>query len=131
MIKPQPKKLLNKKDGQIAIVYSTILMIAMFCPVAHIESISPELNLDKCVHIILFAILYGTWLNAMKPYFQSQIKALQISIAFGLFTELIQGMLPYRSADPYDLLCDFIGVLFGFLIIKHFRKLKVNSEKRS
>ncbi len=128
MITSRFKNLLTQKNSRIAIVYSIVLIIVMFCPVSNIAFIPFELNFDKCIHIILFSILYITWNKAMAPYLRSQIKALQISIGFGLFTEFIQGLLPHRNGDVYDLLCNFIGIIAGFIVVKYLESRTVNRQ---
>ena len=110
------EKLWRTKEGRIAMTYSLFVMITMFCPVTNIDSIPPEFNIDKVVHILLFGILYWSWLPVFKTRSKAKLISVLISIGLGLFTEMVQGLLPYRSADPHDLVFNMAGVLSAYLI---------------
>jgi glycopeptide antibiotics resistance protein len=110
------EKLWRTKEGRIAITYSLFVMMTMFFPVTNIDFIPPEFNSDKVVHILLFAILYWSWLPAFKTRSKAKLISILISIGLGLFTEMVQSVLPYRNADPHDLAFDIAGVVSAYLI---------------
>ena len=74
--------------------------------------------LDKWVHIGLFfalSFLWKLWLDRPSSN-QSRSKVLLffILLLYGMVIELIQHtMLPTRSADPWDIVANAVGILLG------------------
>ncbi|MEM9997017.1 MAG: VanZ family protein [Bacteroidota bacterium] len=70
------------------------------------------LSLDKLAHLGLFAVLGLLWMRAVPR--QAWPWVLAGGIAFGIGTEVYQGMLPWeREPDPYDALADGVGMALG------------------
>ncbi len=85
-----------------------------------------ELELDKVVHVGLFAGLVFLWCLPLqslieKPERRKVIYGL-IAIAFmayGVAIEFIQrDLIPYRSFDVYDIVADTIGCAIGWITIR-------------
>lgn len=67
---------------------------------------------DKAAHFVLFSVC--CWL--LHRSFQLElpgaalVAATASAIAYGVTTELLQGLVPSRSVDPRDLIADALGV---------------------
>tara|TARA_Y100000389_G_C17363654_1_gene465086 strand:- start:282 stop:695 length:414 start_codon:yes stop_codon:yes gene_type:complete len=71
-------------------------------------------GVDKFLHLITFMFL-SVWLSGQfrkNSYWKPAI----FLLIFGLFIEIIQHKINYRTADLYDLFANTLGVIFGFLI---------------
>lgn len=92
------------------------------------------LPIDKVVHFLMFLPFP---ILAFKAFDSENLKSgRRILLITGIaaaggaiatLTEFIQGYLPYRSEDPYDLFSDFIGLgtgIAGVIIYLIFRKLR-------
>ncbi len=89
-----------------------------------------ELELDKVVHVGLFAGLVFLWCLPFQLLIkdvdrQKKIYAL-IAIGFmvyGVVIEFIQrDLIPYRSFDIYDIVADIIGCAIGWITIRNWPK---------
>jgi VanZ family protein len=106
------------KPTPIAITYSVLLMAAMFVPVPHTPLDEMGFPVDKIIHLFLFSILYLLWTWAFRERKRGLITAAWVAIAIGMFTEIVQGFLPWRSFEYHDLIGDGLGILIGFLLMK-------------
>ena len=111
----------------VAISWFIIMCVLFFLP----GSALPEehswmilIQIDKLVHIFLFAVLFLTWRYAFysgQKHFT--IILFIVVVAFGLVVEIIQKYwIPGRTFDLYDLLADTIGSIAGWLIYRYIKK---------
>jgi len=71
---------------------------------------------DKLVHVIFFALLCFFW---KKTGLFRPVLLLVYLILFGLFIEILQGILPFgRHFDWSDVLADFFGIILVYFFIK-------------
>jgi VanZ family protein len=85
---------------------------------------------DKWAHGILFAILGFLFVFAMQVQLRPQWLrrhsvwiAMLSSMIYGLFTEVMQGLLKFgRTADPLDFVADATGVILGIAVFLLMRK---------
>lgn len=85
-----------------------------------------DLELDKVVHVGLFAVLVFVWclplLQLVEQADRRQKIFLGIAIgfiAYGVAIEFIQrDLIPYRSFDIYDIVADTIGCIIGWVAIR-------------
>ena len=73
---------------------------------------------DKFIHFLLYVPL-GFLLSFPKmpsSYYLTYLLPLIIGACYGIFMELLQSMLPYRTAELFDAGADFIGVCLGLII---------------
>jgi VanZ family protein len=84
-----------------------------------------NLQLDKVVHVGLFAMLVFLWCLPVRWRVRTdRLSAMYgwITIAFvtyGIVIEFIQkDYIPYRSFDLFDIVADTIGCVIGWLTIK-------------
>ncbi|TAE30847.1 MAG: VanZ family protein [Cytophagales bacterium] len=86
--------------------------VAMFVACSWPGKDAPNLsNNDKWGHALMFAIFAVLWMLTKR---KTAVWVLGVGIAYGLFTEVWQGVMPIgRSFDWYDLLADAVGVVIG------------------
>ncbi len=84
-----------------------------------------DIQLDKWVHVGLFAVLVFLWGSAFAPLFKKIWWVLMVAIAYGLVVEIVQkNWVPNRSFDLYDVLADAGGSMLGVFVW-----LRVNRKK--
>jgi VanZ family protein len=113
--------------------------VFVFCAVLFLQSSfsAPEAmptvtHMDKLLHLGAYSILGALFLRALV-HSKYQDRAWLIRLAsillagiYGATDEWHQYYVPSRSADPWDLLCDFLGGVVGvsiyhILVKKHPR----------
>jgi len=70
---------------------------------------------DKLLHASAFAFLMLWYAQIYADARDRRHLALGL-FAFGLGIELLQSLVPYRSADIWDLVADSVGVVLGALL---------------
>lgn len=78
---------------------------------------------DSFLHFISFGLLAGLLCSAF--FFSTRHRLSipfigSISMAYGLFIEILQYFLPYRSFSIYDLAADALGIAIACFICKIF-----------
>jgi VanZ family protein len=95
----------------LALIFTLLIFGLCTMPSEHITK---DVN-DKTAHFVAFAGISFLWLWAFKK----AIYAMLLSVFFGGFIEIWQGLLPldfHRGADFYDFLADTFGVFIGLLL---------------
>jgi len=75
----------------------------------------PVENGDKLEHLLVYASLASWWQLPPGPQRRRWLAGLSL-VAFGASLELLQGLTPYRTTDPWDALANSLGVLLGSLL---------------
>ncbi len=90
-------------------------LYVLFTPRTGGEGLFP--GADKVVHALLFGLLAATtrWRFGPLP------AGLVAVVAYAVVSELVQGVLPTRSGDAYDVVADLCGVLAGWLLARRLR----------
>ena len=88
----------------------------------------PVDNGDKFLHALAFFSLAflmdfafparGYWLSKVLPL-----------MAFGIFIEVVQSFLPWRSADVTDFLADCVGIAAYTLVMPFLRRIPLISDR--
>jgi VanZ family protein len=105
----------KKQARFLAILWTLLILIGCFTPGKDIPEVDIPL-IDKWTHLVLFGGFTFLWLCA-RP--QRTVKWLAslflISVAFGAFIELMQGLLTFlgRSMEFMDAVADAVGALIG------------------
>ena len=73
---------------------------------------------DKVVHFVLYAGL-GSLLRLSMT---SVSWAIIVGSVYGVLDEFHQSFVPGRSADPWDVLADIFGTVFGCFVINWLRR---------
>jgi VanZ family protein len=107
---------LNKKQYKIAffIAVCTILILAIIPNGGGIDT-----GWDKANHFIAFFTL-SLLLNRASSTTHTRIRNALSLVAFGMFIEVVQAFISYRSADYHDIIADSMGiVVFQILLSLH------------
>ncbi|WP_257385850.1 VanZ family protein [Tahibacter caeni] len=72
---------------------------------------------DKIAHLAAFAFLM-LWYAQIYALPSERLRCALGLIGFGLGIELLQSLVPYRSADVWDLVADAAGVGLGLLLAR-------------
>ena len=85
-------------------------------------------HIDKVIHFIMYfllslTILFDIYSNKKKPTKIDALSVLSLVLIFSGIIEIIQELyIDSRSGSYYDLISNFIGLIFGFII---YRKYKI------
>ncbi|UCD90337.1 MAG: VanZ family protein [Desulfobacterales bacterium] len=99
------------------IVYCLLIFIQSSYPSP--DQLSRVTNLDKLLHVIVYACLGALLLRAFKTIRMQDkpilILALSILLSslYGISDEIHQHFVPYRHADVVDVLMDIAGSIVG------------------
>ena len=125
---PPPLKIRHSLWGLITAVYAALVLVVAVVPV------SPQLapgRLDKVAHLCeyaLFAWLLAQVVRARRMPEREDLRWAWIyAMSYGLLIELLQAMLPWRSAEVGDLLANAVGAWLGVWMsaTQHEHKVKV------
>lgn len=116
---------MNKKIKFISRIILLLYLIAVgYLCFANFKSVPKFAHNDKTMHFMLFIpyaflIYFSTgkhWANKWKALGYTLLLFLSGAMIAGL-TEIIQGRLPYRSADPLDFRADIIAIAITSLTV--------------
>ena len=96
------------------IAWLSALFVIVLCSIPAPQIIAVN-HIDKLEHAVAFGGLCGLFFFA---YPRKRIWVYLGSFLLGLCVELLQAVIPWRSADVLDLLADGVGVLAAILIIE-------------
>ncbi|HVH36084.1 MAG TPA: VanZ family protein [Tahibacter sp.] len=74
-------------------------------------------NGDKIAHAAAFAFLM-LWYAQIYAQSRDRLRCALGLVGLGLSIELLQSLVPYRSADVWDLVADTAGVGLGLLLAR-------------
>jgi VanZ family protein len=118
----------------IGIAWAIFILVVCIIPVPDIPA-PPKLNADKLFHAAVYAFL--AFVLASGFYRQYRFPSLGrhavksaflFAMFYGAFIELVQGALPYRSMDIFDLLANTAGALAGSLIYYFLFRPRKNAD---
>lgn len=94
-----------------AVAWSSMILLAVAVPGRYVPG--PMWNVDKLVHLVLFAVLAWLWLRALPG---AWIAVSAAGSLYGILTEIGQAVLPgERTGDPLDAAADILGIALGLL----------------
>ena len=108
-----------------AYVYGVVVFIASSIPTKEIVETREQNNFfgiflsDASFHFFGFGVLTGLLCFAFYKTQKSSLPYVRIglfALGFGLFIEIYQMILPYRSFKLDDLFWDFVGIVFILLL---------------
>jgi len=107
-----------------AIAWAFIIFMGSSIPAADLPKII-FLAPDKLLHLgvfLVFGILVYRAISTQKKFTfllgHSLGATLFIACGYGVFDEIHQYFVPGRTADPFDVLADVIGVILGLGVLK-------------
>lgn len=118
----------NKLARIVVLMLALLLNIGFFLPKVPSEvdgfSIGAIPGIDKVVHLGVFALTAWAIGRLLAPARKYPIGIIVAALAvYAVFIEIVQGLLlPTRSADPLDVLFDWIGIALGVAIWYFERK---------
>jgi VanZ family protein len=92
------------------IIYIIIINYLAFMPISN--DIGTES--DKVNHILAFIVFTFLISQSFKI---SNFKIIISGLIFGIYIELIQYFIPYRSSDIRDIMADILGVLLALILL--------------
>jgi len=105
-----------------SIIWTVIIFILLVMPTKGIETetVNQIPNLDKYVHVILFAVFSFLWYSFLTTKYDSKGKLLFLSILligslYGLGMEFVQKYFAERDFSLMDAVADAFGSLIGLL----------------
>ena len=103
------------------IILAISVFITTIFSIQEVNIESSVSSLDKLLHFLCFSYLtLITWLSRIL---NKDLHVYVIVLAYGIFIEIVQRFLPYRSFEYLDIFADFVGVIAGLIIIKILKNL--------
>ncbi len=97
--------------------YTVALLVITLAPLP--GPAYPPTGLDKPVHFLLFgglaALLYGNFVGGRR--IPALVASVIGSVSVAALVELLQGLLPYRHEDIWDLVAGAVGALLAAFLI--------------
>ncbi len=103
--------------------------ILIYCLLIYIQSSHPSIQsqpdwpfIDKILHFAGYALLGALFLRAFKTTpIKHNLKLVLIlsvllSALYGISDEIHQSFVPFRTADPMDVLADILGSIAGIYL---------------
>ena len=97
---------------------TAVLITLLVIPVPPTPPQTTGLQLDKVIHVYLFGGYVLGWWWALRRQPGVLLRGLAIGLGTALGTEIVQGLLPWRSAEPWDLVADATGVLLALALTR-------------
>lgn len=105
----------------LAVLWTVLATVLLLLPGEYV----PDANVfgaDKLVHASIFALFAVLWLSALP---EAPGRVLLVGLLFAVGTELLQGaMASGRTADPYDIVANVLGLAIGsgaFAVLRRLR----------
>lgn len=118
--------MIKNKPFLPAVIFAAVMLVGYSLPTAQLEKMKESRKLfdtvfsDFSLHFFLFALfvfLLGYGFSQRFRLKWSLLNAGLLSFGYGIFIELWQYVLPYRTFKLDDILNDLFGILFGLLLL--------------
>ena len=109
----------------LSIIWTIAVFVLLAMPMSNVKEVGilDLFEIDKLVHLILFAVftfLWGTYLCEKK--FKNELRVLivltLVAAGYGLIMEFYQKYFTERNFSILDALADSLGAIIGTLITK-------------
>jgi len=99
-------------------IYSFLVIVVALVPVKFPPQVLFSFQ-DKIIHALIYFLLAFLAVNTFwrKKIANPKICSFFYAFSLGLFMELVQHFLPYRSFELGDILANLLGSLLGVLVI--------------
>lgn len=99
----------------LASLWTLVILAACTVPGKNLPDVQ-FFSLDKWIHAGMFLVLAVLWL-AVPTFSRRWPTVLLAGVAYGAFTEIYQGWLPWdRTPDSLDFLANCVGLATGVLL---------------
>ena len=122
--------------GSYTIIWALIILILSVLPTSDPGDIGSIPNIDKLAHIFFYATLaymvsrdFRYNQNKPKQLLKYFPQVLLYTLAYGIFIEFVQLLLPYRSFEFMDILANAIGASCGLVIFFLFYHRRIAENK--
>jgi VanZ family protein len=114
---------LNNKETQwgvvVLVLWTLILLGLLLAPQVSLPLPQGFKQWDKVAHVGLFGVT--AFVSVFGTKFFNQFKSRLLfgaifSLLLAAATEFVQSFISTRTADPFDFLCDMIGLFIGLLL---------------
>ena len=122
---------MTRFPGRYTISFALFILIVSILPTSDHEELGSVPYRDKLAHIFLYAILAFVASGEVKrsdrerkPPMSSYLVMVLYTLFYGIFIEMVQLLLSYRSFEVMDILANSIGIFGGvamFFIFYHNR----------
>ena len=112
-------KTLYRKN--ILFVYSLFIFVISVLPVREPKELE-YLYTDKIVHFSIYFVLVLLFSYAFFRIRHLYVKSFIYAFSLGLFIEVLQYFIPYRSFDILDIAANCLGAVMGLLITYRLEK---------
>lgn len=125
---PVTKKLLGPKALKfLGIVYTLVLTLLLLFPSTEVPDLEVPF-LDKIGHVSLFAFLVLIWATyswvASKGVQSKILWVVPLAFIYGIVIEALQELFfKPRTADIWDVVANFVGIVLGGLIFYVLRNI--------
>ena len=104
-------------------LFSALILVGSSIPSTSIPG-SFVFGFDKIIHFTEYAIWGTLGLKSNYKIFNSvNIFVLLFGSIFCVFDEIWQSNIPGRDSSLYDVIADFIGIIFSLLLNKYIKKI--------
>jgi VanZ family protein len=104
-------------------LFSALILVGSSIPSTSIPG-SFAFSFDKIIHFTEYAIWGTLGLKSNFKIFNSvNIFVLLFGLIFCIFDEIWQSNIPGRDSSLYDVIADFIGIIFSLLLNKYIKKI--------
>lgn len=103
----------------LALLWAVLILALCSIPGPELPDVD-VLGIDKVGHFGMFFVGAFVWMRAWP---RSTARVLGAGLAFSILTEIYQGVMPFlgRSADPFDIVADALGLAVGLLLWRWLR----------
>lgn len=115
------------------VLYWTALFISTHTPMPD----TPDFphNIDKVAHFVAYAglaFLLGLWFAVTRPIsFRDYVVVFGVTVVYSIADELLQAIpFLHRTADPWDVLADWVGSAIGLVLLAGFLAVARGIENR-
>ena len=123
-------------QGKYTIAWALFILVMSVLPTPDQGDVGSFPHIDKLAHIFLYAVLVFVAAGDLKrsQYVQKSQSMAFIMIFFciliyGIFIEMVQFLLPYRSFELMDIYANSIGSFGGLLIFFVFYHNRIAKNK--
>jgi VanZ family protein len=118
------KKLLERNAFFIAAFNTVFIAVISLSSLPKIDLGLHIHSKDKYLHALAYFTLAFVWLFAFRNHFHKNIFKLILLILLTIYGIVLEGMqgglTSYRTADIYDALANFVGILLALILFKRF-----------
>ncbi|HIP41219.1 MAG TPA: antibiotic resistance protein VanZ [Campylobacterales bacterium] len=106
-------------------ITTTVIFILAIVPNDHIDL--GFVYADKIKHVTAFFVL-SLLLNRSSSRLKHRLRNMGALLLFGIFIELIQSFISYRTASPDDIIADVTGILLFQLFYSLLRLIRYRKK---